>query len=470
MAGAPVTGPSAKGGGVDVDDIQGIVFYAYTEHPFARYLLINLAKGDPRTYVWLRELAHSRHGPRRAKDAADPTSRGTAQEHVQIALTAGGLGAFGLAPEDLAQFPSEFVDGMSEPQRARVLGDTPVDWTFGGPNQSEIHALLMLFARTSESLAELVSRQKASLEAAGGRVVHEDEGHLSADNHEHFGFRDGIAQPHIDHGPRRKRTGEPSIPPGELLLGYSNAYDEQTTSPAVRGFNIGQNGTFVVYRKLRQDVAAFWRATYGRARPRAGESLDDAAVRLAASMVGRWPGGAPLALHPEYDAASAASENDFGFVREDPHGHRCPFGAHIRRANPRDMLAPSPKESLLETGRHRLFRRGRSYGPPLAQPRSTWQVDDGVERGLLFIGLCASLRRQFEFIQQTWVQSPKFAGLYDERDPLVGHNAKGGGRFTLQGQPVRRCLIDLPNFVSLRGGAYFFMPGLRALAWLATPR
>ena len=74
MAGAPVTGPSAKGGGVDVDDIQGIVFYAYTEHPFARYLLINLAKGDPRTYVWLRELAHSRHGPRRAKDAADPAA------------------------------------------------------------------------------------------------------------------------------------------------------------------------------------------------------------------------------------------------------------------------------------------------------------------------------------------------------------------------------------------------------------
>jgi deferrochelatase/peroxidase EfeB len=132
------------------------------------------------------------------------------------------------------------------------------------------------------------------------------------------------------------------------------------------------------------------------------------------------------------------------------------------------MLPPSASESMTETSRHRLMRRGRPYGPERAEP---WKYtkDDGVERGLVFIALCASLRRQFEFIQQTWVNNPKFAGLYDERDPML--TAPGGSApFTLQAEPVRRRLAGLPSFVTMRGGAYFFLPGLRALQWLATPR
>jgi Dyp-type peroxidase family len=357
---------------------------------------------------------------------------------------------------------------MNDAERSKVLGDDTSAWIFGGPQHEEIHAVLMLYARTEPSLASLVARHEGDLAAAGARVLRRDEGRLFPDNHEHFGFHDGISQPLVSGGPRRLRNRETPLAPGELLLGYVDAYGETTPSPAPRGFDFGRNGTFVVYRVLRQDVAAFWTAMYDRARPRPGESVDDAAVRLGASLVGRWPGGAPLAVHPDRDVARDGSLNDFGYAREDGGGFKCPFGAHVRRANPRDMLAPSAKESLVEVGRHRLFRRGRPYGPPLASPRSTWRVDDGIERGLVFIALCASLRRQFEFIQQTWVQSPKFAGLYDERDPMIGTSPDSVRRFTLQAEPVRRCLVDLPSFVSVRGGAYFFMPGLRALAWLSS--
>jgi Dyp-type peroxidase family len=357
---------------------------------------------------------------------------------------------------------------MNDAERSKVLGDDTSAWVFGGPQHEEIHAVLMLYARTEPSLASLVARHEDDLAAAGARVLRRDEGRLFPDNHEHFGFHDGISQPLVSDGPRRLHNRETSIAPGELLLGYVDAYGERTPSPAPRGFDFGRNGTFVVYRVLRQDVAAFWTAMYDRARPRPGESVDDAAVRLGASLVGRWPGGAPLAVHPDRDVARDGSLNDFGYAHEDPGGFKCPFGAHVRRANPRDMLAPSAKESLVEVGRHRLFRRGRPYGPQLASPRSTWRVDDGIERGLVFIALCASLRRQFEFIQQTWVQSPKFAGLYDERDPMIGTSPDSVRRFTLQAEPVRRCLVDLPSFVSLRGGAYFFMPGLRAMTWLSS--
>jgi Dyp-type peroxidase family len=458
------------GGGIEIADVQGLAFYAYSEHPCAKYLLIQFVKGDPRTGAWLRGLAASSERtmrPRHAEDASNRMARTHADETVHVAFTASGLAAFGLSDADLAQFPREFTQGMADPERSRVLGDDPSDWAFGGPQHEEIHAVLMLFARTDRGLARLVAQHEQELQSAGASVLRRDEGRLFPDNHEHFGFHDGISQPIVAGGPRRPRPREATVPPGELLLGYVDAYGEMTPSPKLGIFDIGRNGTFVVYRTLRQNVSAFWTAMYERARPRSGESIDDAAVRLAASLVGRWPGGAPLAVHPDRDVASDGRRNDFAYAREDPSGFKCPFGAHIRRANPRDMLPPSPKESLVEVGRHRLFRRGRPYGPPLATPRSSWRIDDGIERGLVFIALCSSLRRHFEFIQQTWVQSPKFAGLYDERDPVIGMSPDDPRRFTSQAQPLRRCLVGLPSFVAVQGGAYFFMPGLRALARLA---
>ena len=155
-------------------------------------------------------------------------------------------------------------------------------------------------------------------------------------------------------------------------------------------------------------------------------------------------------------------ENAFGYAATDLHGHGCPVGAHVRRANPRDGLAkdPASAQTLLDAANnHRILRRGRKYGPPPTDRHT----DDGAERGLLFICLNADIARQFEFVQQTWILNRNFATLYDETDPLVG--PKGG--FTIGEQPLRR-IVDVETFIQSAGGEYFFLPSLPALKYLAS--
>jgi deferrochelatase/peroxidase EfeB len=110
------------------------------------------------------------------------------------------------------------------------------------------------------------------------------------------------------------------------------------------------------------------------------------------------------------------------------------------------------------------LRRGRSYGNRAADPR----VDDGIERGLFFICLNSDIERQFEFVQQTWLNNPVFGGLSGEVDPIVGHLVKGDEIFTEQADPLRRRVHDLRRFVTVKGGAYFFLPGIRALRYIAS--
>jgi hypothetical protein len=138
-------------------------------------------------------------------------------------------------------------------------------------------------------------------------------------------------------------------------------------------------------------------------------------------------------------------------------------GAHIRRANPRDSLGTDPGAARSGANRRRLLRRGRPYGPPL--PASAPQ-HDGRARGMMFLCLNADIERQFEFVQQTWVNNPVFGGLYAERDPLIGA-IDGSGRFTVQAHPVSTRMSGLARFVQVVGGGYFFLPGMSALTYLA---
>ncbi|HWC78081.1 MAG TPA: peroxidase, partial [Blastocatellia bacterium] len=219
---------------------------------------------------------------------------------------------------------------------------------------------------------------------------------------------------------------------------------------------LGRNGTYVVFRKLHQRVAAFRQFLKSNSTGPEDEEL------LAAKMMGRWRSGAPLALCPFHDdpklGADPRRNNDFLYEEDDATGFKTPGGSHIRRTNPRDA-------SIAGVARiHRMIRRGTAYGPLLADGILE---DDGADRGLMFAFVGAHLGRQFEFVQSQWINDGVFFGADDDKDPIVGSDGDKGVSFTVPRRPVRRRFQGLPRFVVTRGGEYCFMPGLQSLRWLA---
>jgi len=244
--------------------------------------------------------------------------------------------------------------------------------------------------------------------------------------------------------------------------------------------DLGRHGSYLVYRKLQQDVAGFWQFM-AREAARGGSTDPARIVWLASKCVGRWPSGAPLILAPDRDDPRLAERDDF-FYADDPDGVRCPLGAHVRRTNPRDALKPYPsQQSLSMTESHRLLRRGRAFGPPLFDARVlgdasgqdllktlTGLTDDGQQRGVHFFCINASLKSQFEFVQQAWCDNPRFGGLNDNMDPLTGTPcpAETPSRMTIPESQGSLRTQPLPRFVTVRAGAYCFVPSLTALRFL----
>ncbi len=461
---------------LELQDIQGLILFGHGHLEYAAYLFLHLTDGAA-AREWVAQVV-----PGVTPAAADKSSQA-----VHLAFTWDGLGQIGLPEDGLATFPRQFQEGMTAPDRARILGDLgdedPAHWEFGGTKTEGIHALLMLFARTPEAREELAARQEALLTSTGaGRIVWRENSERPRHNEEHFGFRDGLSQPAIEGSPvPRSRLPavnqqEDTVKAGEFILGCENAYSQVPFSPTVASdpnglltpdvndtgrLSLGRNGTYLVFRKLQQHVGPFWAYFRQQAEMRGASDPHAEMLRLAAKCVGRWPSGASLLLSPEADNKNP--DNQFVYRALDPLGERCPIGAHVRRTNPRDMLAPDTTDNSETIGHHRLLRRGRPYGPCLIHPET--DPDDGTDRGLLFLALNANLRRQFEFIQQTWVNTPTFGGLYTDRDPLLGDDPLA--TVTIPGCPVRTRLIGLPRFVTMRGGGYFFLPGLAALRYLA---
>jgi len=466
-------------------DIQGMVVSAYKHLHCAAYLLLRV-KNAAQARVWISQ----RVAEVIASEVKHPALS------INLAFSYSGLKNLGLKQDALDAFSFPFQEGMAAESRARLLGDIdendPSGWDWGAPN-NPVDVLLLIFAKDETTLNSELERQQSAFATGGVELVKNLQAGRQPNTHEHFGFNDGIGQPVMEGTGNKKRQLERThhateLPVGEFLLGHPNVYKVIAPSPAVKptddprqllpvipadaaGLNaeagmhdLGRNGSYLVFRQLAQRVAQFWNFLDKATSSPNGASNPDARDRLGAKFVGRWKSGAPLVLSPKSDNPALRDENNFAYFDKDPHGLACPIGSHIRRSNPRDALGPDPPTALNSANRHRILRRGRSYGRHLENP----MVDDGADRGLHFICLNSDIERQFEFVQQTWINNPVFAGLDGEVDPLVGNLKKGDAIFTVQAEPLRHRVHNLSRFVVVKGGSYFFLPSIRALKYLAS--
>jgi Dyp-type peroxidase family len=386
--------------------------------------------------------------------AANPTSP-LADTWISVALTYTGLNALGVPQNSLDTFAWEFRQGMAA--RAKELGDTgessPENWEkpLGTP---DVHVVIVVVSPDTQRIeAALDQARKTYQEMRGITAIWRQDCYSLPTEREPFGFRDGISHPAIEgSGIPGTNPREQPLKAGEFVLGYR---DELGGVQIPQPEALGRNGTYIVFRKLHQRVAAFRQYLKANSISPEDEEL------LAAKMMGRWRSGAPLALCALHDdpelGADPRRSNDFLYREDDPTGFKTPGGSHIRRTNPRDA-------SIAGVVRiHRMIRRGTAYGPPL---REGVLEDDGADRGLMFAFVGAHPGRQFEFVQSQWINDGVFFGAGEAKDPIVGSNDEGGD-FIVPRRPVRRRLQGLPRFVVTRGGEYGFMPGLRALRWLA---
>ena len=363
-----------------------------------------------------------------------------------------------------------------------------------------VHALLLLYTRTEADAQAWQDAVVAAMEPSQVTLVHALELLLDVEkaggfSREHFGFADALSQPlpydvgkAVRSGAEEVTAADPvqGVPLGEFLIGYIDGHHEKAPGPLVADgarakaagllasadaqgfFDFGLNGSYLVARELKQDVAAFWASMEQNAAAlRARDPAHNGHMTgewLAERVIGRdrdghllCPGNTKLAA-----CSDGSPDSAFQFHERDPRGQGCPPGSHVRRAFPRDALTPQGGDRLTLLGaanNHRILRRGRKFGPKLNDPGH----DDGIDRGLLFLCLNTDIDRQFEFVQQTWLLNSSFASLFEEVDPLLGP----AGRMTLRDDALRlTAMVD--TFVRLAGGDYFFLPSLPALAFLAS--
>ena len=486
----------------DLKDIQGIVMSGYGDLHCASYVLLRVTAAAA-ACRWLGNITEQiTTGEQPQKVSA-----------LNVALTHRGLAQLELDDETLATFSRPFFEGMATVHRSRILGDAeanaPENWDWGGSDPAKaVDVLLLAFGSDEGTLDALLADKRSEFETNGMVELRTLSAGRQDDSHEHFGFADGMGQPAIEGTFQVEKAAARNIlKTGEILLGYINDYGKPADSPMVNaardpngllpspsandGANnpqsslrdLGRNGTYLVFRQMAQNVALFRHFVDEATRRPDGELDRLASDRLAAKFVGRWQNGAPLALSPDADDPALSDTDDFGYRDSDALGFKCPIGSHVRRSNPRDTLGPDGVTATKTANRHRILRRGRSYGHRPADPH----VEDGIDRGLHFLCLNSDIERQFEFVQQTWINNPVFGGLDGEVDPLIGNisktetpsadpnrgNSHNGDLerdaiFTVQADPLRTRIHNLERFVNVKGGAYFFLPSVRALRYLAS--
>lgn len=496
-------------------EIQSVVFGGLGFLPAATATFWRLPPVQADARAWLAEVA--RHvawsdGRRLVSGTYDKDTNAI----VQLGLSAKGLAALGLPPEAVTTFPFAFQNGMD--RRARILGDTGDDaspywwWSESGD------AAVLIYGETGAARDQLRTQMDLLATTHGAKLVHKialrdlpasqikppQAASLASGNAKHaplehdpepFGFADGISQPLIAGTYKAERSeAHPLhiVAPGEFVLGYPDNRGNLPPSPTLSAIHdpanvlpvqhadpsftvndvnqprdLGRNGTFLVVRQLEQDVDAFKafcasEAARLDAKNRLKPPYDITPEFIGAKMLGRWQNGTPLVRSPynESQAQAIIEENAFLLGLEDPEALRCPFGAHIRRANPRDSLSPGSTDQVEISNRHRIMRVGRKY-----------KASAGQKPGILFMCLNGDIERQFEFVQQTWLNGNVISlscpsNLSGERDPIQSDGEVNSG-FTIPSRDGPVKLAALPRFVTMRGGGYFFMPGKRLVNYLS---
>jgi Dyp-type peroxidase family len=508
---------------IEWDDIQGLLLSGYPQLPFSAYLVWRFRPGQrDAARQWLANLADRLMRVEGTPgNGAIPnvqalkTSEGSELRAINLALTASGLRKLDLDDRRLGEFSLEFLEGMAPkpvvptqiPRRSSLLGDAgdslPARWNWGGWSDDDVDGLLLLYAADEPALQALLSAEIEAMHVAAEPVTDRRgsgpvilKGRLYDDLKEHFGFKDGVSQPTIEGSPLAKRSKErlkkkkasavteeeagsktltekeqriSLVKPGEFVLGYMNERRECIADGSAKGRanvrDLLRNGTYLVFRQLEQDVAGFEDFVASLAERLHGKADEEEIEDVAARLVGRYRSGKPLVPRAD-DSPDTPDRNDFLFSHEDGSGLACPIGSHIRRANPRDAIGPDPDTALRLSKMHRIIRRGRPYGArrDVGERQSN---GNGAGRGVAFIALNADIAGQFEMIQHSWLNNAHFGGLYSGTDPL-GHAPRSGDEFAIQQRPTNVHVERPRPFVTMRGGAYFFMPGINAVRALAT--
>ncbi len=445
---------------VDFANVQGMVVHRY-RLPVARHLLFRFADR-----VGARGFVRQLLGRITMADcAAEPAP----DRLFNIGITATGLRALGVAETVLTKMDATYREGPDPGPLGDVPGSRsdPAHWWEDQFATADVHCIVHLLVPSDDALQAASAEIRALAGEAGvtelvprkdGTVL---DGRSLGGGTLHFGYTDGISHPDIGWDDAAVRPGQLDF--RNLLLGYSSDAVSSAPPPGPAA-DLVRDSAYGVFRWLYQDVAAFnqFLRTHG---PQLFPQLaqPDAEELLAAKLMGRWRNGAPLVIAPDRPDPALAARNDFGYRQQDPHGHRCPFSAHIRVVNPRDQEL----DPIVVDGVPAVIRRGMPYGPLLRT-----EPDDGVDRGIIGLFLCSDIRRQV-YTLTDWMKQNDFSPVYDAnrrvQDPLIGNRAVPGteATFLIPGETGSMTIRGLPDFVHTKGTVFLLYPSRTTLQQLA---